>query len=156
MSTASIFDAKPYDFEKARRRRNLIIVVVVAVVVLGGLLFWFRNWPYEHKVDQFFSALEKKDYERAYAVWMNDSKWKDHPQQYARYDFHEFLNDWGESGDWGIITSHHVDDALAPKGSSHGLVVVTTVNGRPERSCLYVDKRDKTISFPPVKTLDCK
>ncbi len=156
MSTASIFDAKPYDLEKARRRRNLIITVVVVVIVLATLLFWFRNWPYEHKVDKFFSALEQKNYEGAYAVWMNDSDWKQHPQQYARYDFHAFMGDWGPAGDWGTITSHHVDDAIVPKGSSHGVIIVTTINDRKERSCLYVDKGDKTIGFPPLKTLDCK
>lgn len=155
MGTASIFDAKPYDFEKARRRRNLLITITVAVIVIGGLLFWFRNWPYEHKVDHFFSALEQKNYENAYGVWMNDGEWKQHPQQYARYDFNAFLADWGPQGEWGVITSHHVDFAVAPKHSS-GLVIQTTVNERKERSCLFVDKHDGTISFPPEKTLDCK
>ncbi len=156
MSTASLFDAKPYDFEKARRRRNLIITVISLAIIIGGLLFWFRNWPYEHRVDRFFTALQEKNYEHAYAVWMNDDQWKQHPQQYARYGFNEFMTDWGPSGDWGVITSHHVDDAIVPKGSTRGVIVVTTVNERKERSCVYVDKQDKTISFPPLKTLDCR
>lgn len=157
MSTASIFDAKPYDFAKAKRRRNTIIAVVIAVIVIGGLLFWFRYLPYERQVDKFFTALQAKQYEKAYAIWMNDDEWKQHPQKYARYDYNSFYTDWGPSGDWGVIESHHVDDAIAPnprKGAS-GVVVITTVNDRKERSCLWVEKKDKTISFPPLKTQDC-
>jgi hypothetical protein len=155
MSTASIFDAQPYDFAKARRRRNTIIVVSLAVIVIGGLLFWFRNLPYERQVDKFFSALQSKNYEQAYGVWMNDAEWKQHPQKYARYNFNTFYTDWGPSGDWGVIESHHVDDAVAPKKGGSGVVIVTTVNGRKERSCLWVEKKDKTLSFPPLKTIDC-
>jgi hypothetical protein len=155
MSTASIFDAQPFDFAKARRRRNTIIAIVVAVIVVGGLLFWFRNFPYERQVDKFFTALQTKDYEKAYGVWMNDADWKQHPQKYARYNFNTFYTDWGPSGDWGVIQSHHVDDAIAPKKGGSGVVIVTTVNDRKERSCLWVEKKDKTISFPPMKTMDC-
>jgi hypothetical protein len=155
MSTASIFDAQPYDFAKARRRRNTIIAVSLAVIVIGGLLFWFRNLPYERQVDKFFSALQSKNYEQAYGVWMNDAEWKQHPQKYARYNFNTFYTDWGPSGDWGVIESHHVDDAVAPKKGGSGVVIVTTVNGRKERSCLWVEKKDKTLSFPPMKTIDC-
>jgi hypothetical protein len=155
MSTASLFDAKPYDFAKAQRRRNIIIAVSVAVVVIGGLLFWFRNLPYERQVDKFFTALQTKNYESAYGIWMNDSEWKQHPQKYARYNFNSFYTDWGPSGDWGVIESHHVDDAIRPKNGGSGVVVVTTVNERKERSCLWVEKKDKTLSFPPVKTVDC-
>ena len=157
MSTASIFDAQPYDFAKAKRRRNIIIAVSLAVVVIGGLLFWFRYLPYEHQVDKFFTALQAKQFEQAYGLWMNDSEWKQHPQKYSRYDYNSFYTDWGPSGDWGAIESHHVDDAISPnprKGSS-GVLVVTTVNGRKERACLWVEKKDKTISFPPIKTVDC-
>jgi hypothetical protein len=155
MSTASIFDAQPYDFAKARRRRNTIIAVSIAVIVIGGLLFWFRNLPYERQVDKFFTALQSKNYEQAYGVWMNDSDWKQHPQKYARYNFNNFYTDWGPSGDWGVIESYHVDDAVSPKKGGSGVVIVTTVNGRKERSCLWVEKKDKTLSFPPMKTIDC-
>ena len=155
MSTASIFDAQPYDFAKARRRRNTIIAVALVVIVIGGLLFWFRNLPYERQVDKFFTALQAKNYEQAYGVWMNDAEWKQHPQQYARYNFNSFYADWGPSGDWGVIQSHHVEDAVAPKKGGSGVVIVTTVNDRKERSCLWVEKKDKTLSFPPLKTIDC-
>ena len=155
MSTASLFDAQPYDFAKARRRRNIIISAVVAVIVIGGLLFWFRNLPYERQVDKFFTALQTKNYESAYGVWMNDADWKQHPQKYARYNFNSFYTDWGPSGDWGVIESHHVDDAIRPKNGGSGVVVVTTVNERKERSCLWVEKKNKTLSFPPLKTEDC-
>ena len=156
MSTASIFDAKPFDFEKARRRRNTVIIVVSSLIILGTLLFWFRNLPYEHQVDKFFTALQARDYEKAYGIWMNDAEWKQHPEKYKRYKFDDFYTDWGPHGDWGQIDNHHVDDAISPKKGGSGVVVVTTVNQRKERACLWVEKSDRTISFPPMKTIDCR
>jgi len=156
MSTASIFDAKPYDFAKARRRRIIIISTIIAVIVIAALLFWFRNLPYERQVDKFFTALQTKQFDKAYGIWMNDPDWKQHPQNYARYDFNSFYTDWGPGGDWGVIESHHVEDAISPRKGGSGVVVETTINGRKERSCLWVEKKDKTISFPPMKTVDCR
>lgn len=152
----TLFDAKPYDPGKDRRRRNLIVGVVVVVVLIAGLLWWFRYWPYERKVDQFFTALQTSDFERAYGIWMNDPNWKQHPEKYARYPFKEFYLDWGPSGEWGVIKTHKVDTAVAPRGSSTGVIVVTTVNERAEQACVWVEKRDKTLSFPPVKAVTCR
>lgn len=146
--TTTIFEAKPYDPARERRRR-LIIVSVISIVLIGAFLtWWFRYWPEEHRVDRFFTALEQKNYEEAYSIWMNDPDWKKHPQNYPRYNFGEFYTDWGPGGEWGLISNHHVDGAAAPKGGS-GVVVVVTVNHRAEQARVWVEKSDKTMHFSP-------
>ena len=43
------------------KRRNFMIGAAVTVVVLAFLTFWFWNWPAEHRVNRFFTAIEAKD-----------------------------------------------------------------------------------------------
>ena len=63
----TLLDAHPYDPAKARRRKIKIAVTVVIVVALAALAWMYRNWPEEHSVDKFFTALQHQDYETAYA-----------------------------------------------------------------------------------------
>ncbi|HEX6879936.1 MAG TPA: hypothetical protein VF135_06210 [Terriglobales bacterium] len=147
--TTTIFEAKPYDPAKERRRRIWISSIITVVLLVAFFGWWFRYWPLEHRVDKFFTALENKNYETAYAIWMNDPDWKQHPQKYAQYNFGEFYTDWGPGGEWGLIHNHHVDGAASPKGPSSGVVVVTTVNHRAEQARIWVEKSDKTLHFSP-------
>ncbi len=144
----TIFEAKPYDPVKERRKRLIIWGTITVILIVAFLGWWFRHLPYEHRVDKFFDALEQKQYETAYGIWLNDSNWKQHPQKYSQYPFHEFYTDWGPGGEWGLIKSHHVDGAAGTKGS--GVVVVTTVNERKgDRARIWVEKSDKTMHFSP-------
>jgi hypothetical protein len=102
-------------------------------------------------VDQFFDALQQKNYESAYSIWMNDAHWKQHPQKYKNYDFHEFYIDWGPGGDWGLINSHKVIGSVAPPNGS-GVVVAVEVNGRTEKANIWVEKGEKTLTFSPYET----
>lgn len=153
----SLFEAQPYDAAAARKKRNIIIALVLLVLVL--LLVWWqlRFWPEEHLVNRFFDALQQQNYEQAYAIWMNDPDWKQHPQRYSRYGYKDFLQDWGPSGEWGIIKSHEIDGAAVPHGYSgtpfataSGVVVVVTVNNRiADKAHIWVQKSDKTLGFSP-------
>lgn len=147
--TTTIFEAKPYDEAKARRRRIWISSIIAAVLIIGFFLWWFRYWPLERRVDKFFDALQSSQLEQAYGIWMNDPDWKQHPQKYDRYPYSDFVRDWGPSGEWGIIRSHHVDGAASPRGGGSGVVVVTTVNDRAEKARIWVEKSDKTMHFSP-------
>ena len=134
-----------------------ILGIVVAVIVLGLIAWHFRYWSEEHHVDNFFAALEQQNFEKAYGIWMNDPDWKQHPQQYARYPFSEFMKDWGPGGEWGIIKSHSIDGTAVPQGgnagafvSPSGVVVVVTVNERVgQKAHIWVEKESKTLSFSP-------
>ncbi len=145
---STIFTAPQYDPRRERRKRIILVSILVAVAVIAALVYLYRNWPEEHVADQFFTALVNKDYERAYGIWMHDPDWKQHPQKYPNYPFGEFYNDWGPGGEWGIIRSFQIDGSASPKGGS-GVVVVVTVNGRAEKARLWVERKDKTLTFSP-------
>jgi hypothetical protein len=145
----TIFTAGQYDPEKARRRRQIILGIISIVVILGGLAYMFRYWPYEHRVDRFFNALEKNDYQRAYGIWQNDPNWQQHPEQFKDYPYAEFYSDWGPGGDWGAIHSHKIEGATTPKRGSSGVIVVVTINHRVEPARLWVEKKSKTMTWSP-------
>ena len=126
MSTNSLFDAQPYDEAKARRRRIQIAGAVVALIVIAAILWFNRYWPEKHRVDQFFAQLQAKDFEGAYAIWMNDPNWKQHPDEYKRYPFHAFYLDWGPGGEWGPISSYKIVGAQEPRPGASGVVWVAT------------------------------
>jgi len=153
----TLFEAQPYDEAHARKRRNIIIALVLLGLVIGIVWWQMRYWPEERVVDHFFDALQEQNFKKAYAIWMQDPNWEQHPQQYARYPFSDFMKDWGPSGEWGIIKSHRIDGAGVPKGYSgtpwavaSGVVVVVTVNDRiADKAHLWVQKSDKTLGFSP-------
>jgi hypothetical protein len=147
MST-SIFTAQEYDPRKARRRWQWIAAIVCVAVIVGGLYFMFRNWTYEHRIDKFFAVLQQKDYKQAYALWMNDPDWEKHPAQYKQYPYSEFYQDWGPGGEWGLIKTFHVEGSLRPKNGS-GVIVYVKVNDRIDPAKLWVEKKDKTITWAP-------
>ncbi len=145
----TLLDAKEFDAEKDGKRKKRIIVVIVLLVVVLGVGWWFRYWPQEHLVGQFFDALQKQDYNTAYGIWMHDPQWQQHPQNYLKYPFHEFYRDWGPGGEWGSIKTQKVYGASSCPGGGSGIVVDVVVNDRAEHAQVWVEKSDKTLSFPP-------
>ena len=79
----TLLDAPTYDPAKARKRRNILIASFITVLVLAGFVWYFWNWPQEHRVNQFFAAIEAKDMPKAFAIWNHDPDWQQHTQQYA-------------------------------------------------------------------------
>ena len=145
----TLLDAKEYDPEKERKRRTRIISVVVLVLVAAGLTWWFRFWPEERVAERFFDALQQQSYESAYAIWMHDPQWRQHPDRYQKYPFNEFYRDWGPGGEWGVIKSHKIYAVGAPPGGGSGVIVDVTVNDRAQPARVWVQKSDKTMSFSP-------
>jgi hypothetical protein len=145
----TLLDAKEYDPEKERKRRTRIISVVVLVLVAAGLAWWFRFWPEERVAEHFFDALQQQSYESAYAIWMHDPQWRQHPDHYQKYPFNEFYRDWGPGGEWGVIKSHKIYAVGAPPGGGSGVIVDVTVNDRAQPARVWVQKSDKTMSFSP-------
>lgn len=146
--SSTIFTAPQYDPRRERRKRAIIAGIVAAAIIVGILAYLYRNWPEERVVDRFFTALVNKDFETAYGIWLHDPNWKQHPQNYPNYSFREFYNDWGPGGEWGIIKSFHIEGSANPKQGS-GVVVVVTINERKEPARLWVEKKDKTLTFSP-------
>src|SRR5262245_14860053 len=142
----TLMDAQQYDEARDRRRRNLIIIAVIVALFLAWVAYHMRNYPARRTVDRFFAALERHDFEGAYAIWLNDPASKQHPQQYPKYPFSDFYNDWGPPGEWGVVKSYNVDCSL---GADSNVIVQVTVNRRTERAFVYYDRSDKTLHDAP-------
>jgi len=149
--TTTILTAPPYDPKRNRRKRLIIIAIAVGLLIAAALFYEFRYWPEERVVSKFFNALEAKDYEKAYSIWMADPNWKQHPDQYSRYKFGDFYLDWGPGGEYGLIHSYHIDAAGTPKHGGTGVVVEVTVNERTKKAFLWVEKSDKSLTFSPFE-----
>ncbi|HLW88358.1 MAG TPA: hypothetical protein VKR57_07670 [Terriglobales bacterium] len=149
----TLLDAKPYDAARGSRLRTLIAVVIVAVLLGAWLAYHIRDYPERAAASKFFTALQKQDYESAYAAWFHDPDWKQHQERYANYPFNDFYRDWGPGGEWGLIKSHGVDCSLSPGGGS-GVIVQVTINGRAQHAYVWVQKSDKTLSFSPSE-IEC-
>jgi len=142
----TLMDAQQYDDTRDRRRRNLIIIGVFVVLILAWLTYHLRNYPERHAAAKFFSALQHRDIEGAYALWMKDPDWKQHPEKYSQYSFGDFSQDWGPTGQWGIIKSYTINCSYS---SGSGVIVQATVNDRAEHAYVWVDKGDKTLHVSP-------
>ena len=153
----TLLDAPAYNAARARKRRRNILASLIGVILIAIFVWVFWNWPAEHRVHRFFAALEQQHFEQAYGIWIHDPDWKQHPDKYSRYRYSDFIKDWGPSGEWGIIKSHHIDGAAVPQGYSgspfaiaSGVVVVVTVNDRvADKAHIWVQKDDKTLGFSP-------
>ncbi len=155
----SLMDAPVYDERRARRNKALLItaaalvVLLIVLTMLGYILghgWLFSNLPAEHKVSEFYSALEAKDYAKAYGYYENDADWQAHPDKYRGYPLARFTEDWTVySPVKGPIMSHHIDVSRTD-GSGFwgtGIIVGATLNGST-KTFIYVDRSDGTMEFP--------
>jgi hypothetical protein len=155
----TLLNAPEYDKRKENTKRNVLIgagvlVLLTAVIGVGGFLlghgWFFSTLPAEHRVDQFLTALEAKDYDKAYAIWMNDPDWKQHPQKYD-YTLKRFTEDWTTESDWGPIKSHHVDIS---KRTGTGVIVAARVNDSPKKLFMWYEKSNGTLTYPAPYNLE--
>ena len=149
----TLLDAQPYDPTKARRRKMAITAAIVALLIAAFVVWRFPSWRAESIVGSFFKALQKQDYNTAYAIWMNDPNWSKHPGEYSKYPFNQFYEDWGPGGQWGLIKTQKVYGVSRCPGPGSGLVVDVVVNDRAEHAQVWVERSDHTLSFPPCELL---
>ncbi len=154
---SSLINAPEYD----PRRDNLVrytifggigLVLFAAVLGVAGLFtghgLFFVNIPAEHKVSNFLTALEVKDYAKAYGIYWNDPDWQQHPKAHSDYPLSRFTEDWTvDSPVKGPITSHHVDVSKKDGSGMFGgsIIVGVTVNGG-QRIFVNVIRTDGTLS----------
>jgi hypothetical protein len=155
----TLLNAPEYDGSRETRNRNLLIgagvlVLLVIVIGLGGYMaghgWFFSNLPAEHRVGSFFTALEAKDYDKAFAIYTNDPDWQQHPDKHADYPVKRFTEDWTtESPVHGPILSHHIDisktDGTGAFGS--GIIVAVRVNG-DHKIFMWYERKDGTLTEP--------
>jgi hypothetical protein len=160
----SLLDAPAYDVHKAKLQRMALAGVAIAfallvLLTLAGFLLghgWlFTDLPAEHKVDNFFNALEAKDYAKAYAIYTNDPDFAQHPAQHQDYTLQRFTEDWTTASPVDApITSHHVDISKTD-GSGNwgtGIIVAVRVNGDHKIFMYYIRKTGE-LTYPAVHEL---
>jgi hypothetical protein len=154
----TLLNAPEYDASGENRKRNLlvgagILIALLVVTCVGGYLlghgWFFSNLGAEHRVNQFFTALEANDFPKAYGIYFNDPDWQQHPQKYD-YTLKRFTEDWTtESPVKGPIVSHHVDisktDGTGMFGS--GIIVAVRVNG-DHKLFMWYERKDGTLTEP--------
>lgn len=148
-----LLDAKEYDPRPAQRRWRAVAALVI-VAVVAFLVWWLlRYYPEERAINRFFQAIEQKKFDVAYGLYFADPDWKQHPQKYDQYPLSQFILDWGPSSEYGVITSHKIDCATEPPKKAYrspsGVIVVVSVNGRPEGTSMWVEKKSKSITLSP-------
>jgi hypothetical protein len=146
----TLLDALVYYQTRSNNRRILLgsFVFLCLVVAMAAFLAW--NLPAEHRVDEFFAAVEGRDFPKAFGVWNNDPNWQEHPQRYANagYAYGRFVNDWGRSSDYGVITSHKILYSTSRYGNS--TLFAVEINGRKAAPLtLSVEKITRSMTFPP-------
>jgi hypothetical protein len=149
----TLFEAPPYDPSREKRKRMIAVILLVCLLVGALLVYHFWNWREERTVNRFFDAIERKDFATAYGIWMADPNWKQHAEKYANYPFGAFELDWGPSGEYGAITRHRVATSITPKGGGSGVVVVAYLNDRRQPVSLWVECKDKSMTFSPMKAV---
>jgi hypothetical protein len=151
----TLLDAPIYDRTLTEKRRNLVIGALLFCAVAGMVVFLCWNLPAEHRVNQFFAAVEAQDLSKAFAIWNNDPDWQEHTQRYAKegYPFGRFVVDWGDAGDYGRITSHKV---LHSTSYGNTTLMAVEINGRKAALALAVTKHTHTMSFPPFNLTPVK
>ncbi|MFQ5927703.1 MAG: hypothetical protein ACE5MH_09755, partial [Terriglobia bacterium] len=117
------------------------------------------HYPTTRHVARFFDALVAEDYRQAYELW------KPKPS----FTYEQFLSIWGPNGDYGRIRSYEIigvessravllrvpaesgdrQRTLALEGNPSGVVVNVRLNHLDPPVRLWVEKKDKSLSFPP-------
>ncbi len=159
-----LIDAPAYDEKSEKLKMNLLIGTGVLVALLVVLAFagfilghgWlFTNLGAEHNVNNFFKAIEAKQYAKAYGIYYNDADWQQHPGKYSNYPLERFTEDWTtESPVNAPITEHHVDisktDGSGMFGS--GIIVAVRVNGT-HKIFMFQNRADGTLVYPAMHVL---
>ncbi len=160
----TLLNAPEYNARREAKKRNLLIsagvlVLLTAVIGVGGYLlghgWFFSNLPAEHRVGNFFTALEAKDYTKAYAIWMNDPDWQQHTQKYD-YTLKRFTEDWTTASPvGGPIVSHHVDISKTDGAGAFGtgIIVAVRVNG-DHKLFMWYERKDGTLTYPAPHELE--
>ncbi len=144
----TLLDAPRYDARRARTIRNSILAAVGTLLLAAVLCWAFWDWPEQHRVNHFFSLIEKGDLNSAYGYWNNDPNWREHSDRYTGYTFADFEKDWGPAGEYGVIRSHKIG-LTATKGN--GVIMGVDINGGKTPMFLRVDGKTKEIGFSPVE-----
>ena len=161
----TLLNAPVYDERKERVKKGLLIgtgvtLALLIVLTLAGYMaghgWLFSNLPAEHTVDKFFTALQARDYKKAFAIYNNDPDWEKHPDLYKDYPEARFEEDWSTQDPiGGPLTSYHVDISRTDGEGAFGtgIIVAVRVNGGKKVFMYYLRKSGK-LTWPAFHELE--
>jgi len=130
-----VFDnIKPIDPKWERRKRQIWIGIAIFIVVAPLLYYQFKNWPEERTAKAFLTALEEERYPDAYRLWNPGPS----------YTMTDFQTDWGKQSPYGKISDFKITRSHAV---GTGVIITALVNNKETR--IWVEKKDKSLGFPP-------
>lgn len=129
----TLLDAQPLK-PKGLLRRYLVLWILLGVGSVTILFLLFRNYGEERAVRRFLTALQQGQYREAYQLW----------QPGPTYTFADFLDGWGEMGDYGKIREFEILGSRS-HGSGTVIVVVRINKGRPTE--ILVDRKTKGLAY---------
>ena len=132
-----IFDevTNPDVLGRERRNRRILIGVLLSLLVSSLLCYQFWNWRQERVAKRFLATLERQEYREAYDIWNPDP---------SSYRYQDFLRDWGPEGEYGKVERFEMTGS---RNRGSGVIVTFRINGKEAR--IWVEKQDKSLSFPP-------
>ena len=132
-----------YGVEDTRREhatRRIVLAAIAAAILAGMGYFYFRTWSEERILKGFFSALERKDFQGAYAMW---GCTQDKPCRY--YDPDRFNQDWGPATAYAHGAAAKIDNIdFCDAG-----VVFNVSYPNADPVALWVERSSNVISFAP-------
>ena len=156
----TLLNAPAYNERRERMVQTLLIALgglfsLLLVLTFAGFISghgWLSSNLYtEHRINRFLTDIEQKNFDDAYAIYVNDSSWKQHPEKHHEYPLKRFTEDWTTYSPVGAIHTHHVDKSVADGSGPFGttLIVASTINGQKDkRLFLAVQRSDGTLSYP--------
>jgi hypothetical protein len=124
------------DEHRSRVVKRVVLWGLAGIVIAGALFLWFRNWRQEQMVKQFFTLLEQKKYQDAYAMWCN----AEHPCKY--YSPEAFIEDWGPSSPFSNVAAIQIRH----EDNCSGGVVFDLENPQAKPVGLFVNQ-DNILGF---------
>jgi hypothetical protein len=121
--------------------KRIVIWTLSIAIVVTGLYFWFRNYRQEQVVKHFFSLLQEKKYQEAYALW---GCTQDNPCKYWGPD--KFNEEWGPSSPYADVASIKV----AHEDVCGNGVVFDIQSPKSTPQGLFVDDGTNTLSYAPA------
>jgi len=166
----TLLNAPAYNERKEKLQKYLLLgsfitIVVLVLLTLAGYLLghgWlFSNLPAEHRVDTFYTALEAKDYNKAFGIYNNDPNWQQHPEKFKDYPINRFTTDWTtESPAGGPILTHHIDISRTDGSGNFGAgiivaaTVTTAAKPMPQKLFIYYIRKTGELTYPSVHILE--